>query len=125
MREPGSIRRGERCGGTWRNTAVEPVLRSGGSWGAGANQKPGAGGEGHERNPLGERQSGPGALLVEAEELDHEPSARIEHQIPAENLTGRVGFANAPVEEGEDQGVGDRFVELGRVEWYVERRTAH
>ena len=64
------------------------------------------------------------ALLVEAEKLDEETGGGIKREIPAQNCAGSVFFADAEIEEPENQRIGDGFVKLRWMQRNAERHAS-
>ncbi len=74
-----------------------------------------------EGEPLGEREGSDERLFVFAEKLDDESCGGVEDEIERDHLTGGMALAGAAIEEGKDQQIGSRFVELDRMKRFVER----
>src|SRR5665213_1752721 len=82
-----------------------------------------AGGGQPDRDPLRnrKRQAERQCLLMIARELDEEPQHGTDHQIQSDDLAGSVFPSESPVEECEHQSFGARLVQLGRMQWNLER----
>ena len=58
---------------------------------------------------------------MDAEEFDAEANGGVEHEIPTDDLAGAVFFGAHAIEDDEDDEVGEGFVELHRMQRFIER----